>query len=92
MPHHGLVIKRRSPLLALEFQIPKRKDIDSKLIGGAILFGVGWGIAGFCPAPAITALVALDPNTFVFVGSMIAAMAAFRLLKAPKNNIVILAD
>ena len=97
---YRLVIKRRAPLLApvfqrwgvepiysLAFQIPTQKDIDNKLVGGAILFGVGWGIAGFCPAPAITALVALDPNTFVFVGSMMLAMAAFRILKAPAHKV-----
>ncbi len=84
---YRLVIKRRAPLLAPVFQIPTQKDIDNKLVGGAILFGVGWGIAGFCPAPAITALVALDPNTFVFVGSMMLAMAAFRILKAPAHKV-----
>ncbi len=85
---YRLVIKRRSPLLAAEFQIPIKKDVDVKLVGGAILFGVGWGISGFCPAPAVTSLVALDPNTYVFVGSMLFAMAVFRFLKRPTNKVV----
>ena len=80
---YRLVIKRPSPILAGTFQIPTRKDIDVKLIAGAVLFGIGWGISGFCPAPAITSLVALDPNTYVFVGSMIFAMTLFRISKKP---------
>ena len=85
---YRFVIKKSSPILAATFQIPKRKDIDAKLIIGALLFGVGWGISGFCPAPAITSLVALDPNTYVFVGSMIFAMALFRVSKKPKSETV----
>lgn len=83
---YRVVIRRRSPLLEPVFQIPTQKDIDGKLVGGAILFGTGWGIAGFCPAPAITALVALDPDTYIFVGSMVVAMAAFRLMKASPDK------
>jgi uncharacterized membrane protein YedE/YeeE len=83
---YRLLIKRSSPILTATFQIPTRKDIDFKLIFGAVLFGIGWGISGFCPAPAITSLVALDPNTYVFVSSMIFAMALFRFSKRPSNH------
>lgn len=48
--------RRSRPLLAPEFRIPTRRDIDLRLIGGAAIFGVGWGLVGFCPGPSLTAL------------------------------------
>jgi uncharacterized membrane protein YedE/YeeE len=56
MPLFRLVLKAPHPLLAGKFYLPSRRDIDVRLIGGATLFGVGWGIGGLCPGPAITAL------------------------------------
>ena len=47
-------VKMPAPLLATEFGLPKRKDLDSNLIVGSILFGVGWGLGGFCPGPAFS--------------------------------------
>ena len=68
------VLKRR-PLLAPEFSLPTRTDIDPRLLGGAALFGIGWGTYGYCPGPALSALVYLDTGTIVFVAAMAAGMA-----------------
>jgi len=46
--------KMSSPLLAADFSLPKRSDLDAKLILGAAIFGAGWGLGGFCPGPALT--------------------------------------
>ncbi|MHA6288298.1 DUF6691 family protein [Maricaulis sp. CAU 1757] len=73
----GFFLLRRSarrPLFANTFQWPTRKDLDARLISGAALFGLGWGLAGFCPGPALTALPMAAPGTLVFVPLMLAGM------------------
>ena len=68
-------IRRRSmPWLAEQFAIPTRRDVDAKLLGGAALFGVGWGLSGYCPGPAIVSLPAGGGSAFVFVAAMGAGM------------------
>jgi hypothetical protein len=64
--------RRRQPLLAPEFRIPTRKDIGVRLIVGAAIFGVGWGLVGFCPGPSLTAL----SYGMWQVGTFVVAMAA----------------
>ena len=59
-----------SPLLARNFSLPKRSDLDAKLILGAAIFGAGWGLGGFCPGPAITSLASGAIPVFVFVFAM----------------------
>lgn len=73
------VLKRR-PLLAPSFSLPTRTELDPRLLTGAALFGVGWGVYGYCPGPALSALVYLDPATMIFVASMLAGMALAGLL------------
>lgn len=63
-----------SPLLASAFSLPKRSDLDTKLILGAALFGAGWGLSGFCPGPAITSLASGAPAVLVFVAAMMVGM------------------
>jgi uncharacterized protein len=63
-----------SPLLAADFSLPKRSDLDVKLIAGATLFGAGWGLGGFCPGPALTALASGAPPVLIFVAAMMAGM------------------
>jgi len=58
--------------------IPTLKDIDSRLVAGSAIFGIGWGIAGYCPGPAITALSTLSMESIVFVVSMIAGGLLYR--------------
>jgi hypothetical protein len=67
-----LVLKRPHPVLADKFNLPVKTQIDKPLLIGSAVFGVGWGLAGFCPGPAITALVTLSPSVFIFVLAMIA--------------------
>lgn len=66
------------PILAAGFQIPTRKDIDARLLTGASLFGVGWGLSGFCPGPALVSLASLSADVFIFVGAMLVGMWCFK--------------
>jgi len=63
-----------SPLLAPDFSLPKRSDIDAKLVLGAAVFGVGWGLSGFCPGPALTSLASGTPAVAIFVAAMALGM------------------
>lgn len=69
------VLKMDKPLLNKKFFLPTTSVIDGRLLGGAALFGIGWGVYGYCPGPAMSAMAYLDTNTFVFVGAMLAGMA-----------------
>ena len=80
MAGYRLVLRRGTPLFAARFSLPTRRDIDARLIAGAALFGVGWGIAGFCPGPAIAALTSLRAEPFLFVAAMAAGMVITRHL------------
>jgi uncharacterized membrane protein YedE/YeeE len=66
-----LILKRPKPVFSNIFSLPVKRDIDKQLIIGACLFGIGWGLVGFCPGPAITALVTLSPDVIIFVIAMI---------------------
>jgi len=73
------VLRRRRPLLAAAFQVPTRRDVDGRLVTGALVFGVGWGLAGLCPGPALAALASGDLRAVIFVAAMLSGMAAHRL-------------
>ncbi len=78
-----LVAKRRGvPVLAPRLEIPTRRDLDPRLIGGAALFGIGWGLVGLCPGPALVGLTFGPWQVFVFVAAMIVGMVVFRLVPA----------
>ena len=66
-----IVLNRKKPLIEEKFEVPSRKDVDLPLIAGAALFGIGWGIGGYCPGPAITALSTLSLESVIFVAAMI---------------------
>jgi uncharacterized membrane protein YedE/YeeE len=70
----------RTPQFADRFVLPEARGVDARLLAGAALFGVGWGIAGYCPGPAVVSLVTLAPETLGFVGAMVAGMMAYALL------------
>lgn len=75
-----LVLGRRStPLLAERFSLPPARAVDRRLVAGAAVFGVGWGLAGFCPGPALANLGLAFRPAAVFVAAMLAGMAAFEL-------------
>lgn len=71
---------RGVPVLAPRLDIPTRPDLDPRLIGGAALFGIGWGLVGLCPGPALTTLTFGPWPIFVFVAAMLAGMVLFRMV------------
>lgn len=72
------------PLMAEEFRIPQNRDVEPRLLAGAAIFGVGWGLVGFCPGPAIAALGFGLWQPWLFVAAMFAGMFAHRVAGAPK--------
>ena len=69
------VLRRKAPLFNKKFFLPTSTVLDGKLLTGAAIFGIGWGVYGFCPGPALSAMVYLDNETFLFVGAMLVGMA-----------------
>ncbi|PSW18267.1 transporter [Photobacterium sanctipauli] len=75
VPSYQLLIKpRQSPVCSAEFKVSKSKTVDSRLVTGAALFGLGWGIAGVCPGPAVTSLSGFNPAMILFIATMLAGM------------------
>ena len=72
---------RMETMLGVELKLPRRAPVDRRLVLGSLLFGMGWGIGGFCPGPGIVAVGAGEVKAVVFVVSMIAGMAVFELLE-----------
>jgi uncharacterized membrane protein YedE/YeeE len=70
----ALAKRRSSPVLSAQTYLPTKADIDAPLLYGAILFGLGWGLVGLCPGPALVDLAAFTPQVFVFVVAMAAGM------------------
>jgi len=66
--------RRAQPWLGGSFALPTRKDVDGRLVGGAALFGVGWGLAGLCPGPALANLGRPSAALYVFVAAMVAGI------------------
>lgn len=69
---------RLTPLFDSTFRVPTRSDLEPKLLSGAAIFGVGWGLGGFCPGPALTALPLAATGTLIFVPFMLIGMWAAR--------------
>lgn len=80
MPVFGWIRRRTSPLFGDLFHLPTRQDLDWKLMGGSALFGVGWGLGGFCPGPAVVSTMSLLPSAWVFTVAMLAGMKLVQLL------------
>lgn len=80
------ILKRKTPLFSDAFSMPDRTHIDRNLIGGAILFGLGWGLYGYCPGPAVAALAYLQPATFVFVLTTIAGLFIGKKIENNSNT------
>lgn len=76
------VLKRPAPTMALAFSLPTRRDIDLPLVAGSATFGIGWGIAGFCPGGALPALGTGDLNVYVFTAALIAGILVARGLQS----------
>ena len=75
---YKLVLKRPQPILAERFHLPGKADLDLRIILGPAIFGVGWGLVGFCPGPALTALGFGAPTALLFVAAMLAGMVLAR--------------
>jgi uncharacterized protein len=80
---YRMVFKSRTaPLFDGQFHLPTKKDIDLPLVAGSAVFGIGWGLAGFCPGGSIPALGLGQPQAFVFVAAMLAGLGATKLLRS----------
>jgi hypothetical protein len=85
MVAYRLIALRTSPRFALRFSLPTRRDLDAKLLVGAALFGVGWGLGGFCPGPGIVSLVSGAPTAFAFVVAMVLGLVITARLEAHRS-------
>jgi uncharacterized membrane protein YedE/YeeE len=79
-PLRWLIGRRARPLIAAKFSLPAKATLDARLFAGAIIFGIGWGLAGICPGPALTSIAGGAAEVEVFVGAMVAGMAAYQVL------------
>ena len=75
IPAYRVILNRRRPVLAIGFSLPTKKNLDAPLIWGSAIFGVGWGLVGFCPGPAVAAIGTGLPAVLGFVAAMVAGMA-----------------
>lgn len=78
MVTYHLVRKRKTPVLAAEWHVPLNREITNDLILGAFIFGIGWGLAGYCPGPAIVSLATFEIKPVIFVLCMLVGMYAFK--------------
>lgn len=84
----ALAKKRTTSFLGGAMHLPTSSQIDKRLIVGSLLFGAGWGLAGFCPGPAIVSLGSGNPKALVFVVAMLAGMALFELAQRRKPTLL----
>ena len=83
---YRLILRRHSPLFDDHFHIPTRRDIDLQLAGGAALFGIGWGLGGFCPGPGLVSLTGFGQEAAVFVAFMLGGMALQKFASRPAQT------
>lgn len=76
---YRLILKRPAPIFDLQFKMPADGEVDWQLLVGSAVFGVGWGLGGFCPGPGVVSLASGGKGALVFVGTMLLGMATFRL-------------
>ena len=83
----ALAGRRPTTLLGTPSLLPSTRAIDGRLVGGALSFGVGWGLAGLCPGPAFVAAGAGEPKALVFVGAMLAGMLVFEAIETARARL-----
>ena len=83
---YRLALRRPAPLWAPKFQLPTATALDAPLLGGAALFGIGWGIAGWCPGPAIASLSAATAPLVAFLAAMLVCLAAVRFVRSSSGT------
>lgn len=76
---YRLALRQGTPLFAPRFSLPEKERLEAPLVVGALLFGVGWGLGGFCPGPAIVSAAFGDARVWAFVTAMIAGMFVYRI-------------
>jgi uncharacterized membrane protein YedE/YeeE len=79
---YRLVLGRARPIFDGRFNLPTARNLDARLIGGSAIFGIGWGIAGFCPGGALPALGTGLPDVFIFTAAMIAGIFGAKYLQS----------
>ena len=79
---YRVVLRREQPMLGETFQLPTRQDLDGRLIGGAALFGIGWGLSGYCPGPAIASIAGLTAPLLAMLAAMVAGWFLARAISA----------
>src|SRR5439155_12830376 len=72
---------RPRPLFASSFQLPARRDVDAPLVVGSAIFGVGWGLAGYCPGPALASVASCALSTWTFLAAMVVGMVVQSLVE-----------
>jgi uncharacterized protein len=82
IPGYRLALARPAPAFEPGFQLPDTQQIDRRLVLGSATFGIGWGIAGFCPGGALPAIGTGDPTVFLFLAALIGGLLIARLLQA----------
>ncbi|MEJ6479375.1 MAG: YeeE/YedE family protein [Octadecabacter sp.] len=83
---YRVVLGRPAPMMEHKFHLPTNTKIDAKLVGGSLVFGIGWGIAGFCPGGALPALGTGRIEVFIFTGALLAGIFAAKGLGAMMVN------
>ena len=81
------ITRMAKPVFDVEFRLPTSTAIDIKLIGGATLFGIGWGLVGYCPGPAIASLAYGQIESGIFLGAMVLGLYADRFYRRPTTII-----
>lgn len=84
---YKLVLRRGQPIFGERFHLPTAQDIDARIIAGPAIFGIGWGLAGFCPGPAFTAITSGVPAA-IFVAAMLAGMLAARTIASRPMSVI----
>ena len=79
IPGYRLAFRRPAPVIEPRFQIPDKRVIDRRLVLGSATFGIGWGIAGFCPGGALPVISTLEPGVLVFIAALIVGMLVARM-------------
>jgi hypothetical protein len=82
-----LIRKRPKPIFGEQFHLPTAQDLDAKLLAGAALFGIGWGLGGFCPGPGLVSVVSGAKAPLVFVGAMTFGMVVQHFAFAPRAKV-----
>jgi len=83
---YRVVLRRSRPLVAAKFQVPPKRTIDRRLLIGAVLFGAGWGLGGYCPGPAIAGALTGSVTTLAFIASMVVGVLLHALFQVVQTR------